>query len=175
MTHQLLLLNPSLGSQFEAKGSATPQNYDVPGQKIVPGESSRHSRARGNQTGVSSPHLPSLEAPLPPLSSRGSEAEESAVILIKSTICPAAEQFQPVVWTALEETMARTDRRRIDVKRKMFVEFENVPFHCLEAEISTPSRQGGQWLSAGAPQDAEHADSCGLRQDVQSQRQVQGA
>src|ERR1700684_3066863 len=34
----------------------------------------------------------------------------------------------------------------IDVKRKMFVEFENVPFHCLEAEVSTPTARGGQTL-----------------------------
>ncbi len=34
----------------------------------------------------------------------------------------------------------------IDVKRKMFVEFENVPFQCLEAEISTPTARGGQTL-----------------------------
>src|SRR6202789_4382518 len=34
----------------------------------------------------------------------------------------------------------------IDVKRKKFVEFENVPFHCLEAEISTPTARGGQTL-----------------------------
>ena len=34
----------------------------------------------------------------------------------------------------------------IDVKRKMFVELENVPFHCLEAEISTPTARGGQTL-----------------------------
>jgi len=34
----------------------------------------------------------------------------------------------------------------IDVKRKMFVEFENIPFYCLEAEISTPTARGGQTL-----------------------------
>jgi len=34
----------------------------------------------------------------------------------------------------------------IDVKRKMFVEFENVPFYCLESEISTPTARGGQTL-----------------------------
>src|SRR6202789_4664817 len=34
----------------------------------------------------------------------------------------------------------------IDVKRKMFIELENVPFHCLEAEISTPTARGGQTL-----------------------------
>src|SRR5580698_7221229 len=34
----------------------------------------------------------------------------------------------------------------IDVKRKMFIEFENVPFSCLESEISTPTARGGQTL-----------------------------
>jgi elongation factor P len=34
----------------------------------------------------------------------------------------------------------------IDVKRKMFVELENVPFYCLESEISTPTARGGQTL-----------------------------
>jgi elongation factor P len=34
----------------------------------------------------------------------------------------------------------------IDVKRKMFIEFENVPFSCIEAEISTPTARGGQTL-----------------------------
>src|SRR5580658_6481453 len=34
----------------------------------------------------------------------------------------------------------------IEVKRKMFFEFENAPFRCLEAEISTPTARGGQTL-----------------------------
>jgi elongation factor P len=34
----------------------------------------------------------------------------------------------------------------IDVKRKMFVDLENVPFYCLEVEISTPTARGGQTL-----------------------------
>jgi elongation factor P len=34
----------------------------------------------------------------------------------------------------------------IDVKRKMFIEFENIPFSCIEAEISTPTARGGQTL-----------------------------
>ena len=34
----------------------------------------------------------------------------------------------------------------IDVKRKMAFEFENVPFYCLESEISTPTARGGQTL-----------------------------
>jgi len=34
----------------------------------------------------------------------------------------------------------------INVKRKMFFEFENTPFHCLEAEVSTPTARGAQTL-----------------------------
>jgi elongation factor P len=34
----------------------------------------------------------------------------------------------------------------IDIKRKMSFEFENTPFYCLEAEISTPTARGGQTL-----------------------------
>jgi elongation factor P len=34
----------------------------------------------------------------------------------------------------------------IDVKRKMFVELDNIPYYCLESEISTPTARGGQTL-----------------------------
>jgi len=34
----------------------------------------------------------------------------------------------------------------IDVKRKMFFENENVPYHCLDVEVSTPTARGGQTL-----------------------------
>jgi elongation factor P len=34
----------------------------------------------------------------------------------------------------------------INVKRKTFFEFENTPFHCLEAEVSTPTARGAQTL-----------------------------
>src|ERR1700690_3019997 len=34
----------------------------------------------------------------------------------------------------------------IDIKRKMFFEFENAPFHCLEVEVSRPTARGGQTL-----------------------------
>jgi elongation factor P len=34
----------------------------------------------------------------------------------------------------------------INVKRKMFFEFENVPFLCLDVEVSTPTARGGQTL-----------------------------
>jgi len=34
----------------------------------------------------------------------------------------------------------------INVKRKMVFEFENVPFTCLEADVSSPTARGGQTL-----------------------------
>ena len=34
----------------------------------------------------------------------------------------------------------------IDVKRKMFFEFEGIPFRCLDKDISTPTARGGQTL-----------------------------
>ena len=34
----------------------------------------------------------------------------------------------------------------IDVKRKMYFEFENAPYVCLEADVSTPSARGAQTL-----------------------------
>jgi elongation factor P len=34
----------------------------------------------------------------------------------------------------------------IDVKRKMYLELENVPYYCLDVEVSTPTARGGQTL-----------------------------
>lgn len=34
----------------------------------------------------------------------------------------------------------------IDIKRKMFVEHEGAPYHCLDVEISRPTARGGQTL-----------------------------
>ena len=34
----------------------------------------------------------------------------------------------------------------IEIKRKMYFEFENAPFHCLEVEVSKPTARGGQTL-----------------------------
>jgi elongation factor P len=34
----------------------------------------------------------------------------------------------------------------IDIKRKMFFEHENAPFHCLDVEVSRPTARGGQTL-----------------------------
>jgi elongation factor P len=34
----------------------------------------------------------------------------------------------------------------IDIKRKMYFEYEDAPFHCLDVEISKPTARGGQTL-----------------------------
>jgi elongation factor P len=34
----------------------------------------------------------------------------------------------------------------IAIKRKMFFEFEDAPYHCLDREVSTPTARGGQTL-----------------------------
>ena len=44
-----------------------------------------------------------------------------------------------------EEAMAALIEA-INVKRKMFFEFEDTPYHCLDVEISTPTARGSQTL-----------------------------
>ena len=34
----------------------------------------------------------------------------------------------------------------IDIKRKMYFEFENTPFYCMDVDVSTPTARGGQTL-----------------------------
>jgi elongation factor P len=34
----------------------------------------------------------------------------------------------------------------INIKRKMFFEFENAPYHCIDVDISRPTARGGQTL-----------------------------
>jgi elongation factor P len=34
----------------------------------------------------------------------------------------------------------------IDIRRKMFLEYEGAPYHCLDVEISKPTARGGQTL-----------------------------
>jgi elongation factor P len=47
--------------------------------------------------------------------------------------------------TVSEEIMAALIDA-IDVKRKMFFEFESIPYVCLDVEVSTPTARGGQTL-----------------------------
>src|SRR5271165_4239189 len=51
----------------------------------------------------------------------------------------------PAIHAVSEEPMAALIDA-ITVKRKMVFEFENTPYYCLEAEISTPTARGGQTL-----------------------------
>jgi len=55
------------------------------------------------------------------------------------------EQQRNCLPVLFEEFMAAL-LEAIDVKRKMFFELENVPYHCLDVEISTPTARGGQTL-----------------------------
>ena len=34
----------------------------------------------------------------------------------------------------------------IDIKRKMFFEFESAPYHCIDVDVSKPTARGGQTL-----------------------------
>ena len=34
----------------------------------------------------------------------------------------------------------------IEIKRKMFIEFEDAPYHCIDVEVSKPTARGGQTL-----------------------------
>src|SRR5689334_14276271 len=42
----------------------------------------------------------------------------------------------------LEESMAVLIDA-INVKRKNYIELDNIPYHCLEAEVNTPTARGG--------------------------------
>jgi elongation factor P len=53
--------------------------------------------------------------------------------------------FAPVCRREIWEFMAALIDA-IDVKRKAFFEFENAPYCCLEADVSTPTARGGQTL-----------------------------
>src|SRR5881392_2132687 len=34
----------------------------------------------------------------------------------------------------------------IEIKRKMFFEYENAPYHCIDVDVSKPTARGGQTL-----------------------------
>jgi elongation factor P len=74
---------------------------------------------------------------------RSGHSSASCVLPEKLIGHPACYPEQVIIFC--EETMA-TLIDAIDVKRKMFVELENVPFYCLDVEISTPTARGGQTL-----------------------------
>jgi len=59
---------------------------------------------------------------------------------------PGGSRFIPFAFDPLFEESMASLIDAIDIKRKMFFEHENTPFHCLEAEVSTPTARGGQTL-----------------------------
>ena len=83
----------------------------------------------------------SLEPPLG--DGRRQECWESVRI---ASDCGAAA-VTPAVFTraAHEECMAALIEA-IEIKRKMFFEYEGAPYHCLDVEVSKPTARGGQTL-----------------------------
>jgi len=53
--------------------------------------------------------------------------------------------FSVSYYCFFEESMAALIDA-ISVKRKMYFEFENTPYYCLDVEVSTPTARGGQTL-----------------------------
>jgi elongation factor P len=53
--------------------------------------------------------------------------------------------FSTTQFELIEDSMAAL-LEAITVKRKMYFEFENAPYYCLDAEVSTPTARGGQTL-----------------------------
>jgi elongation factor P len=53
--------------------------------------------------------------------------------------------FSTTRFELIEDSMAAL-LEAITVKRKMYFEFENAPYYCLDAEVSTPTARGGQTL-----------------------------
>ena len=47
-------------------------------------------------------------------------------------------------WCTVDTMASLTEA--IDLKRKMYFEFEDAPYHCLDVEISRPTARGGQTL-----------------------------
>jgi elongation factor P len=51
-----------------------------------------------------------------------------------------------VGFTSSKERSLGAKIEAIEIKRKMFFEFESAPYHCLDVEISRPTARGGQTL-----------------------------
>ena len=53
--------------------------------------------------------------------------------------------LQEPVWSRYNFCMASLIDA-IDIKRKMYFEFEGAPYYCMDVEVSTPTARGGQTL-----------------------------
>src|SRR5260370_12317057 len=68
-----------------------------------------------------------------------------AILFIQHLLKPNPATYRsPNIVEEIEIMAALIDA--IDIKRKMSFEYENVPFYCLESDISTPTARGGQTL-----------------------------
>src|SRR5512132_1526551 len=56
---------------------------------------------------------------------------------------PAAPR-KPARVTSCQPMPAKIEA--IEIKRKMFFEYENAPYHCLDVDVSKPTARGGQTL-----------------------------
>ena len=65
--------------------------------------------------------------------------------IINKELRESLEGFSAANDRDFEEDMAAL-LDAITVKRKMYFEFENTPYYCMEAEVSTPTARGGQTL-----------------------------
>ena len=62
---------------------------------------------------------------------------------------PSIQEMQWVLraqWAAYDGEAMASLIEAIDIKRKMFLEYEGAPYHCLDVEISRPTARGGQTL-----------------------------
>src|SRR5580698_2786545 len=62
------------------------------------------------------------------------------------TAVPTASDPLPLYLEAKDPDNLATLLEAINIKRRTLFEFENTPFACLDAEISTPTARGGQTL-----------------------------
>ena len=65
--------------------------------------------------------------------------------IINKELRESLEGFSAANDRDFEEDMAAL-LEAITVKRKMYFEYENVPYYCMDAEVSTPTARGGQTL-----------------------------
>src|SRR6188508_978145 len=52
----------------------------------------------------------------------------------------------PLLLYSIQWTPMASLLEAIEIKRKMFFEFEDAPYHCLDVEVSKPTARGGQTL-----------------------------
>ena len=70
---------------------------------------------------------------------------ERVVVEMAEPFCQSIPRWPETSPWCTVDTMASLTEA-IDLKRKMYFEFEGSPYHCLDVEISRPTARGGQTL-----------------------------